>query len=56
MMRFDKVNAKLYRFDEDMGSLGEIDDKQVHHHMLQELKAYIQYTNNGLRLNNIYDI
>ncbi len=56
MMRFDKSSAKLYRFDETMSAASEVDDKQIHHHMLQELKAYIQYTNNGLRSNKIYDI
>lgn len=56
MMRFDKTNANLYRFSENMSILEGVDDQQIYHQMLKELKAYIQYTNNGLRGNNIYDI
>lgn len=55
MLRFDRNKAVLYRFDENLLNMKAVDDQQVKHHMLQELKAYIQYTNNGLKLNNIYD-
>lgn len=56
MLRFDRNKAVLYRFDENLLNMKAVDDQQVKHHMLQELKAYIQYTNNGLKLNNIYDL
>ena len=56
MLRFDRNKAALYRFDENLTNITAVDDQQVRHHMLQELKAYIQYTNNGLKLNNIYDL
>lgn len=56
MLRFDRNNAALFRLDDNLLNPKAIDDQQVKHHMLKELKAYIQYTNNGLKLNNIYDL
>lgn len=56
MMRFDKIKANFYEISDNMEGLKPVGMSSDFDQMLKELKAYIQYTNNGLRKNNIYDI
>jgi phosphoglycerol transferase MdoB-like AlkP superfamily enzyme len=56
VLRFDKTRSILFKLDDSMSQPVSIENSEVLRPMLQELKAYIQYTNNGLRNNNIYNI
>jgi len=53
-LRYDKNNVFFQQFDDNLTGLINSDDASKKEEMLQELKAYIQYTNNGFKKNNIY--
>lgn len=50
----EKVNYSL--IDLESHSMSPSDDSKLQNEYLSELKAYIQYLNNGLRNNNLYTI
>ncbi len=52
LIRFNLQDAKQYEVGEDYL---ELKSKKVDLNFLKEIKAYIQYTHNGLIKNNIYD-
>lgn len=54
MVRFDKNNAQLFEFNKEMTTLDPASNESIKAELLNELKAYIQYTNNGLKFNSIY--
>lgn len=54
LLRYDKNSPRLFRWDRESSKLSSYKDEGVLQDILLELKAYIQYTNNGLRNNNIY--
>ena len=56
LLRYNRKDAKLYKLNEQNFVEGSVKDRNSKESMLQELKAYIQYTNNGLRKNNIYQL
>jgi uncharacterized sulfatase len=49
---FDRENPKSFLLDENYIEAGKV---EVDSNTLKELKAYIQYVNNGLKSNNIYE-
>tara|TARA_B100001971_G_scaffold84647_1_gene77919 strand:+ start:536 stop:2386 length:1851 start_codon:yes stop_codon:yes gene_type:complete len=53
MILYDKSKLKVYTIGED-GLKATLRPEQSENEYLKELKAYIQYTNNGLIRNNIY--
>ena len=53
MILYDKSKLKVYTVGED-GLKATLRPEQSENEYLKELKAYIQYTNNGLIRNNIY--
>ena len=54
VLRYDKTTARLMYWGLEQSELKNIEETSFTQELLQELKAYIQYTNNGLRNNNIY--
>jgi uncharacterized sulfatase len=54
MLRFNGNDAQLFNINPNMTKLENIIDNEVSSELLNELKAYIQYTNNGLKYNSIY--
>lgn len=54
LLRFDKNNAELFGLDEKFLGLNPNSSLELKEEMLNELKAYIQYTNNGLKNNSLY--
>lgn len=56
MVRFDGSNAKFYEYSDDNLAGKSADSNDEFKQLLKELKGYIQYTDNGLRNNNIYDL
>lgn len=53
LILYDKNKVKSYRLDE-RGLKAKLQKSFNEKQMLRELKAFIQYTNNGLNRNNIY--
>jgi hypothetical protein len=54
MIRYDRNNAQLFEVDQTMSSIKALNNSETSKDLLNELKAYIQYTNNGLKYNSIY--
>lgn len=55
-LRYDKVKPVLFKVvDGNLQSMAQSEEIEFDK-ILNELKAYIQYTNNGLRNNNIYSL
>jgi len=54
MIRYDRNNAQLFEVDQTMSSIKALNNSETSEDLLNELKAYIQYTNNGLKYNSIY--
>jgi phosphoglycerol transferase MdoB-like AlkP superfamily enzyme len=54
MMRYDGDNAQLFEVNDNMSSMKPLSNSEVSMDLLNELKAYIQYTNNGLKFNSLY--
>lgn len=53
LVTFDGVSQKSFKVDDDYLEMTRSEENKA---LLQELKAYIQYTNNGLRNNSIYGL
>jgi phosphoglycerol transferase MdoB-like AlkP superfamily enzyme len=54
VLRYDKNKSRLFAWSAEQYEAKDVQDPDALEELLQELKAYIQYTNNGLRNNNIY--
>jgi uncharacterized sulfatase len=52
LLWFDKEKSKSLLLNDQYFEVGKVDTDTI---MLEELKAYIQYVNNGLKSNNIYE-
>jgi len=52
-LEFNNENSSIFRLENEVITKENV---KVHSDLFDELKAYIQYTNNGLKNNNIYKI
>ncbi|MBL0686633.1 MAG: sulfatase-like hydrolase/transferase [Sulfurospirillum sp.] len=55
ILTYDKIDAKLFHYSNNLSEIENNVDENIKTEMLKELKAYIQYTHNGLINNRIYD-